>query len=415
MTEYFDSNDGWQDAIRAEQITLVNPRDPSVIERIRQQQPLGYHHYFGGSYLSSRHTLTGDTSIFGPTLTEAMSQAGPLYLGAARQQLYEVGNHPTALLILEARGELLPQELSAQIFSKGSRQATLYEALLATDSASLAAFLTWNKDYVDSLDEPLRPKLAASVQKFHDRLGNAIDHQHLPLSRQQLASRLATIEFVIADPLVSALESMPSRYEAASMRAFITPTADTQALEDSVFGTLLPHVSGKTTLAQMFPDATEPMVEVIRSGLASPTGEHVPQWLTDASTDLLATCLSSASWQELDFQNLTRQDIIKLASGQHSPNVWVLLSLMRQVPTLASHVVAAYFEDTEVLNEAEQTLPAASALWNTLTGHYGPQGAEAIYYTPAYPSQTRLESLVAYLPKQRLWHKLLPGVKIIDS
>jgi hypothetical protein len=156
-----------------------------------------------------------------------------------------------------------------------------------TDDMDDPTFATWVVERHHGFDSESRARegeLEANKTKFIERIGMAIDHQGLPLTREQLQDRLAGVHLGFEDHANNPPTS--AAYVPVQNRVCATPADTKEELEHDVFHELLHVLSGARYLRN---ENVRGGLDHRRIGLQQPNRSRL--WLNEAVTDLLAEIL----------------------------------------------------------------------------------------------------------------------------
>lgn len=316
-------------------------------------------------------------------------------LGVVRGQLREA-----ALVIKDSERALgayyddMPELLAKELDPKsGNVLGNLYHS----SDEVLRDFLVWNSDRVATAASERQPELDNIKEEFARLMQGAIN-RGLPLSEEQLITRLSDSQMTFADPVSVALRKARGTYRERDRLIQVPITSDNDELRSRSFHELTHLVSGSTVVRETDDEFSDygmiDSLNVIRDGLADRSGYNsAPLWMREALTEQVSQVILTGD--QIDFQQVASKRFFRVNSGAYRQDRKVLSVLVRDIPA----TLAAYFEDA--VPSSGGHLPYNEYFWDQLEHEYG-KGIQKFVWSYETPrGTTELKSTITELKRLR--------------
>ena len=273
------------------------------------------------------------------------------------------------IAILDNLRSVLPEDIAADLeLTDRSKGIELFGKLSTASDETVGDFIIWHGEYLERKNRELEPVIDTLKQEFTDAITAAIDSHNLPVSHEQLKTRMDNISFTVCDPIAMNMESLGGYYNVHTRDIYVAPYTKPENLKKVVFHELMHHLSGQTTYIDR--DLEEDWVSGgrgIRSGLVFPSGDRVPTWMNEAITEQMAQVLLGD--QDIDFEDATVSDFFAIKEGTYLMERDAMSVVMEDISL--KDMLRAYFEDAVPSDDAEAILPAARQFWGSVTDELG--------------------------------------------
>lgn len=287
----------------------------------------------------------------------------------------------------------IDDELKSRLRPSGEVYGML-GALIQCDGQTLLDFCTWNQQYQAEIREKQMPEIQRGIEEWHEKMLHALRNQGLPISEEQLVSRMQQLAVIQVDPLAYAFKKpgVVATHKSALRTVIVRSTETGDDLKSGLWHELMHHASGMTLVRQTWKNIKDNTVHIRsniprRVGLQRARSRISRVWLDEAFTEQLTVNFLSEQWDKFDYRNISVSEFFALESGfyrgfrkrakiflrgngQEANEEITDEEFMNWPEIPIINVLAAYFEDYRPSGEKGKKAMAGIALWNSIKFNY---------------------------------------------